>query len=412
MTGTGDCAGRVADRDRRQPGHRQGRSPARLAAEGAAVCVTGRTAIAGLAPAPRLARGDGRRDPRRGRDRATAVAADLADPTFDRATHRRRGPRGVRRAGRHPRQQRRGAPHLRTSTSSTRTARVFMEAVEVNAWAAWELERARRPRDARARPRVDRQRLVGSAGPKVGPPYPPSQVGAQVLYGATKAMLDRMTTGAAMELFDDHIAVNTLAPEAAILTENASTLDRRSREHRRAGRDVRRGDARAVHRRPGRPHRARRVQPVAARRAAIARCAPSTARRSSPAGSPPRSSAPASARATSATPDSLPQPRVVRVSGTQYPFSAQRRKRGSRTPDSHERRLLVEALVGPRADDRGLQVAPTAAAADRVVDPHDRVADLVEPARRRAGRCSRRCARRRRAASPRHSPWRWPSNPK
>ena len=63
-----------------------------------------------------------------------------------------------------------------------------------------------------------------SAGPKVGPPYPPSQVGAQVLYGATKAMLDRITTGAAMELFDDHIAVNSLAPEAAILTENASTL--------------------------------------------------------------------------------------------------------------------------------------------------------------------------------------------
>ncbi len=49
-------------------------------------------------------------------------------------------------------------------------------------------------------------------------------VGAQCLYGSTKAMLDRFTTGAAMELYDDGIAVNTLAPEGAVATENAKTV--------------------------------------------------------------------------------------------------------------------------------------------------------------------------------------------
>jgi NAD(P)-dependent dehydrogenase (short-subunit alcohol dehydrogenase family) len=49
-------------------------------------------------------------------------------------------------------------------------------------------------------------------------------VGAQCLYGSTKAMLDRFTTGAAMELYDEGIAVNALAPEGAVATENARTV--------------------------------------------------------------------------------------------------------------------------------------------------------------------------------------------
>jgi NAD(P)-dependent dehydrogenase (short-subunit alcohol dehydrogenase family) len=63
------------------------------------------------------------------------------------------------------------------------------------------------------------------AAPKVGPPYRAiPMVGAQCLYGSTKAMLDRFTTGAAMELHDDGIAVNALAPEGAVATENAKTV--------------------------------------------------------------------------------------------------------------------------------------------------------------------------------------------
>ena len=45
-------------------------------------------------------------------------------------------------------------------------------------------------------------------------------------------MLDRITTGAAMELYDDNIAVNTLAPESAVMTENASSLVEHSRRAR------------------------------------------------------------------------------------------------------------------------------------------------------------------------------------
>jgi NAD(P)-dependent dehydrogenase (short-subunit alcohol dehydrogenase family) len=39
-------------------------------------------------------------------------------------------------------------------------------------------------------------------------------IAGQCLYGGTKAMLDRVTTGAASELYGDNIAVNALAPEA------------------------------------------------------------------------------------------------------------------------------------------------------------------------------------------------------
>src|SRR5262249_14545929 len=54
-----------------------------------------------------------------------------------------------------------------------------------------------------------------------------------------------------------------------------------------------------------------------------------------------------------------------------------------------ERGRGVEAFVGPGADDRGLEVAPTPSAAIWVVDAHDRVADLVESARVLQGRAVR-----------------------
>src|SRR4051794_15850923 len=47
---------------------------------------------------------------------------------------------------------------------------------------------------------------------------------------------------------------------------------------------------------------------------------------------------------------------------------------------SHERRLLVESEIGMGPRDDALQVAGTGAAADRIVDPNDAVAQLVQPA--------------------------------
>jgi len=53
-----------------------------------------------------------------------------------------------------------------------------------------------------------------------GPPYIEWQrVGGSHLYASAKAALDRLTTGLAAELHDDGIAVNALAPVAAVMTE-------------------------------------------------------------------------------------------------------------------------------------------------------------------------------------------------
>jgi citronellol/citronellal dehydrogenase len=58
-----------------------------------------------------------------------------------------------------------------------------------------------------------------------GPPYPDFyRFGGATVYGLTKAALDRMTTGLAAELFGDGIAVNSLAPVAAVLTPGVEAL--------------------------------------------------------------------------------------------------------------------------------------------------------------------------------------------
>jgi NAD(P)-dependent dehydrogenase (short-subunit alcohol dehydrogenase family) len=53
----------------------------------------------------------------------------------------------------------------------------------------------------------------------LGPPFEAYQVnGGAHLYAASKAALDRLTAGIAAELSNDGIAVNTLAPVAAVIT--------------------------------------------------------------------------------------------------------------------------------------------------------------------------------------------------
>jgi citronellol/citronellal dehydrogenase len=56
-----------------------------------------------------------------------------------------------------------------------------------------------------------------------GPPFDPGiKLGAtSTLYGATKAALERITTGLAAEVYDDGIAVNSVAPVAAVRTPGA-----------------------------------------------------------------------------------------------------------------------------------------------------------------------------------------------
>jgi NAD(P)-dependent dehydrogenase (short-subunit alcohol dehydrogenase family) len=193
----------------------------RLAAEGAAVCVTGRPTATGDARLPGSLQETVAEITAAG-GQAVAVAVDLADPSADRGaivttTEDAFGPVDIL-------VNNAAAPRSFHIGFVDMTREVFLESVEVNAWAAWELG-ALVARGMRERGRGWIVNVSSrAAGPKVGPPYPRTQVGAQVLYGSTKAMLDRITTGAAMELYGTGVAVNALAPEAAVMTENAATL--------------------------------------------------------------------------------------------------------------------------------------------------------------------------------------------
>lgn len=100
----------------------------------------------------------------------------------------------------------------------------FMDSVETNLWNTWDLMKAVVP-GMRRRGRGWVLNISSrSAGPRVGPPYAPHPLQGALLYGGTKAMLDRMSTGAAMELAADRIAVNALAPNRGVATENASAV--------------------------------------------------------------------------------------------------------------------------------------------------------------------------------------------
>ncbi len=104
------------------------------------------------------------------------------------------------------------------------TRRVFFEAVETNVWAAWELAIAAVP--------GMRERGAGwilsisssQAGPRLGPPFADNPTIGAALFGWTIAFIDRITTGAAMDLYEDNIAVNALAPEYQVATDNALTV--------------------------------------------------------------------------------------------------------------------------------------------------------------------------------------------
>jgi NAD(P)-dependent dehydrogenase (short-subunit alcohol dehydrogenase family) len=64
-----------------------------------------------------------------------------------------------------------------------------------------------------------------SAEPPQGPPYGAwERKGGMHLYGASKAALNRLTAGLAAELQADGIAVNALAPVAAVMTPGVEAL--------------------------------------------------------------------------------------------------------------------------------------------------------------------------------------------
>ena len=98
----------------------------------------------------------------------------------------------------------------------------FQDSVETNVWNTWDLMKAVIPGMRRAGAGWILNISSRQAGPRVGPPFAPHPLAGSVLYGGTKAMIDRMSTGAAMELFDDRIAVNSLAPNRGVATAHAA----------------------------------------------------------------------------------------------------------------------------------------------------------------------------------------------
>lgn len=94
---------------------------------------------------------------------------------------------------------------------------------EVNVHATIDLAQAVVP-DMRAKGRgwIVNLSSASSVHPK-GPPYRSVETTITV-YGASKAALERITTGLAAELYDDRIAVNSVAPVAAVRTPGAEAL--------------------------------------------------------------------------------------------------------------------------------------------------------------------------------------------
>jgi NAD(P)-dependent dehydrogenase (short-subunit alcohol dehydrogenase family) len=59
-----------------------------------------------------------------------------------------------------------------------------------------------------------------AAGEPPGPPFPPTQPARfGTVYGGTKTFMNRWTTSLAAETYEQGIAVNTIAPQAAAATE-------------------------------------------------------------------------------------------------------------------------------------------------------------------------------------------------
>jgi NAD(P)-dependent dehydrogenase (short-subunit alcohol dehydrogenase family) len=63
------------------------------------------------------------------------------------------------------------------------------------------------------------------ANPALGPPFDEAQTRGMTIYGAVKAGLDRLSNSMAAELYEDGIAVNSLAPWDNVLTPGAGHHD-------------------------------------------------------------------------------------------------------------------------------------------------------------------------------------------
>ncbi len=105
------------------------------------------------------------------------------------------------------------------------TSKRYNIVFELNVRAIWDLAQQVLPdMQARGRGFIVNISSVTSTHPS-GPPFEKfAKYGGATLYGASKAALERISTGLAGEFADDGIVVNSLAPVAAVMTPGAEAL--------------------------------------------------------------------------------------------------------------------------------------------------------------------------------------------
>jgi NAD(P)-dependent dehydrogenase (short-subunit alcohol dehydrogenase family) len=102
----------------------------------------------------------------------------------------------------------------------------FFRGVEINVWAAWDLMQHVIPgmRRRGAGWILTISSAQAAPRPKPSPEMPAHHLGGACIYGGTKAFLDRICTGAALELYSENLAVNNLAPTGAIWTPLSASI--------------------------------------------------------------------------------------------------------------------------------------------------------------------------------------------
>ena len=202
----------------------------RFAAEGADVALVGRgpdrrsTNLAGsLDETERLARS-------MNGGRVHVVMSDIGDPTADKSEiiadiHRAfdRTPDILVHVAAAPREFDDGRPLVMFADTPHEW---FLRSVEVNVWAMWDLAKCVIPgmRDRGAGWILSISSRQAAPRPSPVDGRTPSRLGGACIYGGTKAFLDRITTGAAEELFADNIAVNALAPTGPVKTPVSASV--------------------------------------------------------------------------------------------------------------------------------------------------------------------------------------------
>jgi NAD(P)-dependent dehydrogenase (short-subunit alcohol dehydrogenase family) len=192
----------------------------RFAAEGAQLAVVARTLHEGDFHLPgSLERTVAQIEARGGR--VVAVPADLASPDTDRGAVLAAAADGL------------GAPidvlvnnaaaafHPRFWDVTRRRLQVVFE---VNVWTPVALMQAALPSMLERGEGWIVNVSTAAAVPPPGPPFLETEIGGSCAYGGSKAMLERITIGAAADVYGRGVAINALRPTSGVRTEGAEML--------------------------------------------------------------------------------------------------------------------------------------------------------------------------------------------